>query len=581
VNSLQDDIHTGVDALIEALKRKKVVELPILAGECGMGFKEAEKWARALEGMNLAEIQYKLTKTYIIWKGKEVSEKGKVQEGKEELEREEEMGAKQEVSAVPIRKEEETPARVISVAQGDSWETAAELLSREKKKKITAILPTSAKKLHKKIEEIEREQKKIAQLKGEKEKLLAEVYLPLEAEVGAQVRTISERLIEIEKNMLELQEKALSLAPTVEGMEGYYLKLSETNDETRKIFGEVQEKVGDSLSELRRLQEDAQGRFDNAEKNLIELNAKSAEINRGVERIQKIEAELHIQIEGAKERIRNQMEKLEAVEEALFEMEKLKEGLIFESGEISTAASGQKENLKAIALQIEKLPQMEGRILSQLGEYSQKVEELEKFNTESQKEFDKLREAVETNFAKMYLEKLKEAGEENRFEAEGAKRQEENIDMKIAQARKRIEELFSEGEEVADSVSESLPEVEGEVSVRAEEARGKGRRMLQKVIQLERASRKMGEEIERMEGAQDVLIGREEEEGERIEKMDGERISRGNKKRIKEMSREKVSGMKRMNGEGIKKINGKGIKKMVGKEIHGMEGKGKKKKGRK
>ena len=581
MNSLQDDIHTGVDALIEALKRKKVVELPILAGECGMGFKEAEKWARALEGMNLAEIQYKLTKTYIIWKGKEVSEKGKVQEGKEELEREEEMGAKQEVSAVPIRKEEETPARVISVAQGDSWETAAELLSREKKKKITAILPTSAKKLHKKIEEIEREQKKIAQLKGEKEKLLAEVYLPLEAEVGAQVRTISERLIEIEKNMLELQEKALSLAPTVEGMEGYYLKLSETNDETRKIFGEVQEKVGDSLSELRRLQEDAQGRFDNAEKNLIELNAKSAEINRGVERIQKIEAELHIQIEGAKERIRNQMEKLEAVEEALFEMEKLKEGLIFESGEISTAASGQKENLKAIALQIEKLPQMEGRILSQLGEYSQKVEELEKFNTESQKEFDKLREAVETNFAKMYLEKLKEAGEENRFEAEGAKRQEENIDMKIAQARKRIEELFSEGEEVADSVSESLPEVEGEVSVRAEEARGKGRRMLQKVIQLERASRKMGEEIERMEGAQDVLIGREEEEGERIEKMDGERISRGNKKRIKEMSREKVSGMKRMNGEGIKKINGKGIKKMVGKEIHGMEGKGKKKKGRK
>ncbi|OIO20969.1 hypothetical protein AUJ17_04070 [Candidatus Micrarchaeota archaeon CG1_02_47_40] len=578
---MQDDIHTGVDALIEALKRKKVVELPILAGECGMGFKEAEKWARALEGMNLAEIQYKLTKTYIIWKGKEVSEKGKVQEGKEELEREEEMGAKQEVSAVPIRKEEETPARVISVAQGDSWETAAELLSREKKKKITAILPTSAKKLHKKIEEIEREQKKIAQLKGEKEKLLAEVYLPLEAEVGAQVRTISERLIEIEKNMLELQEKALSLAPTVEGMEGYYLKLSETNDETRKIFGEVQEKVGDSLSELRRLQEDAQGRFDNAEKNLIELNAKSAEINRGVERIQKIEAELHIQIEGAKERIRNQMEKLEAVEEALFEMEKLKEGLIFESGEISTAASGQKENLKAIALQIEKLPQMEGRILSQLGEYSQKVEELEKFNTESQKEFDKLREAVETNFAKMYLEKLKEAGEENRFEAEGAKRQEENIDMKIAQARKRIEELFSEGEEVADSVSESLPEVEGEVSVRAEEARGKGRRMLQKVIQLERASRKMGEEIERMEGAQDVLIGREEEEGERIEKMDGERISRGNKKRIKEMSREKVSGMKRMNGEGIKKINGKGIKKMVGKEIHGMEGKGKKKKGRK
>ncbi|PIN84368.1 hypothetical protein COV61_00335, partial [Candidatus Micrarchaeota archaeon CG11_big_fil_rev_8_21_14_0_20_47_5] len=484
---MQDDIHTGVDALIEALKRKKVVELPILAGECGMGFKEAEKWARALEGMNLAEIQYKLTKTYIIWKGKEVSEKGKVQEGKEELEREEEMGAKQEVSAVPIRKEEETPARVISVAQGDSWETAAELLSREKKKKITAILPTSAKKLHKKIEEIEREQKKIAQLKGEKEKLLAEVYLPLEAEVGAQVRTISERLIEIEKNMLELQEKALSLAPTVEGMEGYYLKLSETNDETRKIFGEVQEKVGDSLSELRRLQEDAQGRFDNAEKNLIELNAKSAEINRGVERIQKIEAELHIQIEGAKERIRNQMEKLEAVEEALFEMEKLKEGLIFESGEISTAASGQKENLKAIALQIEKLPQMEGRILSQLGEYSQKVEELEKFNTESQKEFDKLREAVETNFAKMYLEKLKEAGEENRFEAEGAKRQEENIDMKIAQARKRIEELFSEGEEVADSVSESLPEVEGEVSVRAEEARGKGRRMLQKVIQLERA----------------------------------------------------------------------------------------------
>jgi len=86
-------ISTGVDQLIKLVKEKGKVELSAAAKELKQPVRTIEDWAHVLEEESLVEIEYKLTKIYLVWKGptaQYVAEKSsrmgeKAEETKEEV----------------------------------------------------------------------------------------------------------------------------------------------------------------------------------------------------------------------------------------------------------------------------------------------------------------------------------------------------------------------------------------------------------------------------------------------------------------------------------------------------------------
>src|SRR5512136_2487329 len=60
-------ITTGVDALVRLVKRKGKVELEECARLLNIPAATIEEWCRVLEEEGIIEIEYKLTKIYIVW----------------------------------------------------------------------------------------------------------------------------------------------------------------------------------------------------------------------------------------------------------------------------------------------------------------------------------------------------------------------------------------------------------------------------------------------------------------------------------------------------------------------------------
>lgn len=85
-------ISTGVDQLIKLVKEKGQVEMSAAAKELKQPVRSIEDWAHVLEEESLVDIEYKLTKIYLVWKGptaQYIAEKSSKMEKKADETREE------------------------------------------------------------------------------------------------------------------------------------------------------------------------------------------------------------------------------------------------------------------------------------------------------------------------------------------------------------------------------------------------------------------------------------------------------------------------------------------------------------
>jgi hypothetical protein len=82
-------------------------------------------------------------------------------------------------------------------------------------------------------------------------------------------------------------------------------------------------------------------------------------------------------------------------------------------------------------------------------DYDAKMSEIDDYIKSGNRDFETLRESVEANFVRRYLRELRALTESYSFEFNQAKRMEGDIDSRIAQERKRLEELFEEGKKIS------------------------------------------------------------------------------------------------------------------------------------
>ncbi len=513
----ESKISTHVDALIEFLRSQKVVELSKAAYACGLGIKDAERWAHVLEDRGLLEVEYKLTRTYLVWKGKR-----EAQAERKEGTHEAQEGAKETSADASIPEHLETPPE--SEKESEQHALANEEIEKEspqpeldfpkaefphKKERRTlkkGSLGSSADALKRQISAIEDEKQKISSLKARKEKLLEEVYMPIERRLDSQVKAISEKLLEKEKTILSLQQRAMEIPGGAQELEGNLLNLARLEKEAKKSFEDARTRTGDSLTEIRRLQEEAGQRLSGFEKSIFAGQSRLSELEKTLAKVQDSQARAEGQIEKAKEALKSQIESLDAAQTASEELANLKDELSSELSASKDSLERQKSEIKSISGQISRLAEVDRWVLGHMNEYSRKLEEFEKFGKESQESFDSLRETVETNFVRRYLDELKDAMEANRFEAMQAKRSEEEIDRQIQGSKRKISQLIEEAKEIVDTAEESASfEPENTPDIQLMESRGK--RMYGKMAQINAGREKVLMDLE------NAVTGGKDEQG--------------------------------------------------------------------
>ncbi len=553
-------ISTDIDKLINILKQKRELSLVQLSQESGLPISVLEQWLPILEEEGLIEIKYHLTKIYVKWLGeteeveikpeagtglppeiemgkvvpkiikKPVSEKKEEVEGKKEVKEKEEKVVPpkepekkppeaEEVSEkfavkLPLRVEEYRelpPVKEVSVPTPKPVKKGVKPLKKVAEEVAGAVTesgkkPTRLERYTKKMEEIMGEinktREELDRLKLEKQKLLREVYQPLEKRFETELNTLAEKIAEKEQQILELQKRAMAIPAMIEQVDRQQLEMQEIEKAVDSAFEETKITINDYLNVLAELERKTHEEMELAKEHISQGASHVAEMSALLNRINSIKSEISQQINEVEERIRQEQQRLNELQSSLKELDELETKASEKVALVNELIDKQKERLKQLDNELLKIGEVEEWVKLHQQRFEEVIKEFKEQIRANEEEYDKLREAMEANFVKRYLADLESMAKSYEFEFSQAEEHEKNIDERIEKAKQKLQELIEYSKEIVKAFEEGMENIEAkqpeEVIREVEEISGKGKELANEVLIEAEERKKIAQTVEQL-----------------------------------------------------------------------------------
>jgi len=301
------------------------------------------------------------------------------------------------------------------------------------------------KELSHRLSEVRKQADEIARLRGEKERLLREVYMPLQAKMEADIGTIAERLLDKEKQILQLQGRAAEIPAKTQEMEKKYLKLQELEHEARDAYDETVNFIDQEGTRLRSMHEQVSEEMDSLRADMLEETSKISGMEQERQRLTALEKEAKQAIGEARKRILLQTESIELLDDTAKTIASLRRRAGRQIEESQANLTSQSESLDTLQEKLSTLSKAETHLDSHFEQYKRSMGEFNEYVDNASAEYNKLRESVEANFARLYLGKLRGVADKYQFELDSVQEKEKELDMSIEAARGRMSSLIRDG----------------------------------------------------------------------------------------------------------------------------------------
>jgi DNA-binding transcriptional ArsR family regulator len=347
--------------------------------------------------------------------------------------------------------------------------------AKPKTKKIAKpapVAPTSvslqfSERMARHVRKITAQLQEIEKLRMEKEKLLAEHYLPMQRRLEVEIETISDRVLRMEKNILSMQARASELPNKVQGVEKLQISAIKAHAEMKKAYDEASALLDEAMQQLLQEREKMSAILEQSRQELAEHKARAEELEAAIGKISQMEEEIEQMVKEARQAIAVQAEKLAAAEKSARELASIKSEIGQEVEEAKREMEHAKGSLASLEKQIRQMRQVEIWAGSLRQDYEKKMLEIEDYIRKGNEEFETLREAVEANFVRRYLKELRKLTDSYAFEMNQVKNIEASIDQRISEEKKKLEDLLEEGRKIAYLYETQAHEIEGEDKFRA------------------------------------------------------------------------------------------------------------------
>ncbi|RLG20073.1 hypothetical protein DRN67_00970 [Candidatus Micrarchaeota archaeon] len=398
----EDAITTGIDGLIRIVHERGRVELREAADMLGVPTELAEEWAKLLEEENVLRMEFKLTKTYLVWKG-------------------------------PTREELARSVKKIDVERDEMTKDLRALIQRAKARKgelnvIKRDLNELAKVMDEKLpEKLRRQLDALRAVEKDKEKIF-------QARMSG-VRDIKEKLQAIEREIerkKDLVKTMKNRAEEIEASPALQKRVSEISD-ARKNLDESLKSMEKMKAELQASLKDSGEQRDeltSAIKAMSELEEKVSEMEKAEKKAQKVIGKLEGKVKFIDKKLRTMHELIESgeVEKTLKELNKEKKNIVDieedikkQTEELSKHSGSITKALEEHETKYEELLSAKKRLLNSIDDYNS---QLVKVDAGFREEAGKIRKLVE--------------------EMEGAlKKSKSEIEEQVEEARKGIEKYES------------------------------------------------------------------------------------------------------------------------------------------
>ncbi len=358
------------------------------------------------------------------------------------------MAPKEEIR--PIGEPEETSAlKIKPLFAGEKQQAKGQRIKKPKQVQVTGTSLLFSEKLSRQVKKIIGQSQELEKLRMEKEKLLGEHYMPMQRRLESEIETISDRVIRMEKNILALHQRASDLPGKVSGVEKLQHTSIKAHSQMQAAFDEASALIEESARQLSEEREKMEMMVEQSRQEISAHRAKSEELEKTLKHISQLEEESENLVVSARAALAEQAERLANAEMHSQELSELKGEIKGSVEAIKREIASTKGVLGGIEKQMGQMRQVEIWAESIKQDYANKMADVGNYIKNGNEEFETLRESVEASFVRRYLHELRQLTDSYSFEFSQARNLEGNLDQRMSEEKKKMEELLEEGRKIS------------------------------------------------------------------------------------------------------------------------------------
>lgn len=352
--------------------------------------------------------------------------------------------------------------KIEQLFSGEKQRAKSQKIKKPQQVQVTGASLQFSEKLARQVKKIIGQAQELEKLRMEKEKLLGEHYMPMQRRLESEIETISDRIIRMEKNIFALHQRASDLPGKVSGVEKLQHTSIKAHNQMQRAFDESSALIEESARQLSDEREKMEMMIEESRHEISTHRAKSEELEKTLKHISQLEEESTSLVVSARAALAEQAERLATAEMHSQELVELKGEIRGSIDSIKREIASTKGILSGMEKQMGQMRQIEIWAESIKQDYTTKMSEVGNYIKDGNEEFETLRESVEANFVRRYLRELRALTDSYSFEFGQAKNLEANLDQRISEEKKQLEQLLDEGRKISYLYETQSREVAGE-----------------------------------------------------------------------------------------------------------------------
>ena len=190
--------------------------------------------------------------------------------------------------------------------------------------RIAGVPVQFSERLAKHLKRIEAQTEKIKALRGEKEKLLNEQYVPIQRKLESELETVGDRILQMEKNIMEMQKRAIGIPEKIGAVDKMHMSTLKAHDEIRRAYDEASALIEESNGVLSNERDKIESILEKGRQEIAQHRAKTNELQSTLQRISEMEEESANKVVIAREALADQATQLAAAEKYSSDLRSLK-----------------------------------------------------------------------------------------------------------------------------------------------------------------------------------------------------------------------------------------------------------------
>lgn len=321
-------------------------------------------------------------------------------------------------------------------------------------KKVRDEIASLKRSLSEYMAEIQVQKEEIERLKAERESLLANIYIPMETKFKATFDSIADRILEKENMIIKLKEHLVEFPNKIGDANKIGNALRRIKEESKRSLAANKEEMNKLKKSLEAEDALLKSEMAKIEKDIKSNKAELLDLLSSVSSLSEKEQEIKKEMEVLNKQLAEINDSIAATYAALSGFSQKRSEIASKIEAIKMALDNKTSEVSESYARLVDVKKAEAAIEEYMQDYYKKIEEIEHYVEQSEKELANLREFAEIKHMRSYLKELEEISSAYNEEFEQAKVQEQSMDERIREAKQNLEQLVKESMELIKNIEE-------------------------------------------------------------------------------------------------------------------------------